>query len=157
MKKLSDEELKNELNLYKHFTKGQIKFHEVDSYGVLHNIQYFYILEWARTKYLENVGIKIDSQTYSKHTLVMTVHHEMDYYNSASFFDEYLAYSRITKVGKSSLNFENIVTNLDGKILAKASVILVYLEPINHKPARIPEEIRYLIKELEGDNVKFSD
>lgn len=149
------EEIFKELALYKHKIDGQVKFHEVDSFGVLHNIQYFYILEWARTKYFEFIGMPLNSSTYTTQNPIMTVHHEMDYFSPAMFTDTYEAFSRVTEVRNSSLNFENIILHENGKIMAKASVTLVYLSNEDYKPTRIPDNIRDNIKALEGDNVKF--
>lgn len=155
MKKQNVEEILKELPLYKHKFDGQVKFHEVDSFGVLHNIQYFYILEWARTKYFEFIGMPLTTRTYTLEHPIMTVNHEMNYYNPAQFTDNYEVFSRITEVRNSSLTFENLILHENGKLMAKASVVLVYLSNEDYKPTRIPDIFREGIRSLEGENVKF--
>lgn len=147
--------LLKEIPLFKHKTEGQVKFHEVDSFGVLHNIQYFYILEWARTQYFQYIGMPMNRNTYTLENPVMTVNHEINYYHPAMFTDLYEVFSRITEVRNSSLKFENIIMHSDGNIMAKASAVLVYLSTDDYKPARIPDDFREKIKNLEADNVTF--
>ena len=149
------QELQKEIKLYKHKIEGQVKFHEVDSLGVLHNIQYFYILEWARIKYLEYLGIPLTNRTFTLENPIMTVHHEIDYFHPAMLSDMYDAFSRVVEIKDSSMKFENLIVHENGKIMAKAKATLVYLNPEDYKPARIPDHLREKIKSMEGDNVKF--
>ena len=116
----------NLLPMFKHSVKSKVKFHEVDSYGVVHNLQYGFWLEWARTEYLSNLGIKLNPKTYISEIPVMVVHSELDYFNPAVFYEEYEVLLRISFIKNSSLGFENIIktkTNL----LVFAKIILVFL------------------------------
>lgn len=157
MAKINEEKIKEEIALFKHSIEGQVKFHEVDSFGVVHNIQYFYYFEWARTKYFEHIGIPFTNKTYTAETPIMTVHHEMDYFNPAMLADNYKCLSRVKKVGKSSIVMDNICLHEDGKILCSASVTLVYLSNEDYRPTRIPNEIRDAIKRIEANNVEITE
>ncbi|GAB1370882.1 hypothetical protein MASR1M45_09440 [Candidatus Kapaibacterium sp.] len=157
MKRITEASVKEEIPKYRHSITGQVKFHEVDSFGVVHNIQYFYFLEWARTKYLEMVGMPLTNKTFTADFPLMTVHHEMDYFNPLYFTDEYEIFSRTVKVGKSSIVMENIITNLAGDVCIKASVTLVHLSTENYRPDRLPQSIRNMIVQIEGDNVEVAD
>jgi acyl-CoA thioester hydrolase len=157
MARLKEEDVKNEISLYKHRFDDQVRFDQVDSFGVVHNLQYFYFLEWARTKYLESVGIELSNRTYTAEHPIMTVHHEIDYFNPAMFTDKYSVYSRVTKIKNSSITFENIIQNENGKILVKSLCILVYLSNEDYKPTRIPDIIRNGIIALESENVELID
>ncbi len=153
MSKLGIEDLINELKYYKHSMMGQVKFHEVDSFGVVHNIQYFYYCEWARTKYLEFCGLKFDHTTFTTSNPLMTVYHEMNYFNPLILSQEYEIFTRTSKIGNSSITIENIITDLDGKIIIKLKSVLVYLSTENYKPTRIPDEFRNLIINMEGKDL----
>lgn len=157
MKKLDPEQVLKELPLYKHKHEGQVQFRDVDSFGVVHNIQYFYYLEWARIKYMEYIGVPINHRTFTAENPIMTVRHELDYFNPALFTNYFNVYSRVVEVKNSSMIFNNLITLDDEKLIAKASVVLVYLSPDDYRPARIPDYFRDGIKALEGDNVKFID
>jgi acyl-CoA thioester hydrolase len=157
MKRITEKDVLEELKLYKHMMRGQVKFHEVDSFGVVHNIQYFYFLEWARTKYLEFAGMPLNDKTYTAENPIMTVHHEMDYFNPLYFNNNYEMYSRVRKIKNSSMIFDNIITNEDGRAIVKASVVLVYLSNEDYKPARVPQDFRDHILQIEGENVEITD
>jgi YbgC/YbaW family acyl-CoA thioester hydrolase len=153
LSRLTINDVINDLSKYKFITEDQVKFHEVDSFGVVHNIQYFYYLEWARTKYFEKIGMKLNRKTYTFENPIMTVHHEMDYFNPLYFTDKYEILTRVKSIKKSSFIMENILRNSEGTISVKASVTLVYLDSENRLPTQIPDEYRKSISEFEGENL----
>lgn len=157
MKRLTEEDVQIEVSKFKFVTHDQVKFHEVDSFGVVHNIQYFYFFEWARTKYLEWVGFPLNHRTFTAEHPIMTVHHEMDYFNPLYFTSEYEILTRVRVIKNSSLVMDNIIRNLDGKISAKASVTLVYMSNEDYKPTRIPDVHRDMIIQMEGDDIEVID
>lgn len=155
MKKLIPEEILAEIPLYKHKFDTQVQFRDVDSFGVVHNIQYFYYLEWARIKYMEYIGIPINHRTFTAENPIMTVHHELDYFAPALFSDTLHIYSRVVEMRNSSMIFENIILKEDDQLIAKAKVILVYLSTEDYKPTSIPEYLRTAIRSLEGEHVNI--
>lgn len=157
MKRLTEEDVIKEIGKYKFVTSDQVKFHEVDSFGVVHNIQYFYYFEWARTKYLEWVGFPLNHKTFTAEHPIMTVHHEMDYFNPLYFTNQYEILTRTSLIKNSSLIMENIIRNLEGRISVKASVTLVYMSNEDYRPTRIPDEHRDTIIQMEGDDIIVVD
>lgn len=153
--RITEKDVLEELDKFKHSTQGQVKFHEVDSLGVVHNIQYFYYLEWARTKYFEFLGMPLNHRTYTAENPIMTVRHVLDYFNSAYFTDYYDILTRTKSIGNSSLVMENIIKLTSGKIIAKAEVTLVYMSNTDYRPTRIPDFMRNAISMIEGDDVKI--
>jgi YbgC/YbaW family acyl-CoA thioester hydrolase len=154
MKRITEEDVQKEIAKFKFVTSDQVKFHEVDSFGVVHNIQYFYFLEWARTKYLEWVGFPLNHHTFTAEHPIMTVHHEMDYFNPMYFTNEYEVLTRTRIIKNSSLIIDNIIRDLSGKIMIKASVTLVYMSNVDYRPTRIPDEHRDMIIQMEGDDIE---
>ncbi len=151
------EEINNSLHLFKFKSRGRVKFYEVDSYGVVHNIRYFYWLEWARAEYLRNISGNTDSKLSLYSFPVMVVHSEIDYFNTASFDDEYEILTRTSFVKNSSVGFENVIRLNDGNILVKASAVLVGINVKTRQPERINDTFRQWLKNFEGDNIKFID
>jgi acyl-CoA thioester hydrolase len=145
----------NELNKFRHAVKGQVKFAEVDSFGVVHNVQYLYMFEWARTEYIKNAGIRQTRTTYIKDFPLMVVHSEIDYFSPATFGDDYEVLTRVAFVKNSSLGFENIARLTDGTILARGKAVMVHLDYKTRQPVRIPDDLRERLKEIEGENVEF--
>ncbi len=150
------EELERETQLYKFSHKGRVKFAEVDSYRVVHNLQYFYWLEEARIEYFRNLGVGLNLDSLIKELLFMSVHAEIDYFNATQFNDEYEVLTRISNIRNSSFTFNNIIRLKNGTILISASATLAHINPVDKKPKRISDELRKKVKDFEGGNVVLS-
>jgi YbgC/YbaW family acyl-CoA thioester hydrolase len=133
---------------FRHVYTGEVKFSEVDSFNVVHNIAYLYWLEWARTQYLFDVGMPRDDSIFSMHMPIMTVHSEVDYFSSMKFTDRYSVLTKVSKIGDSSITFINQVYSGD-KLILEAKSILVYVDKENGKPESIPSFVREQIKKYE--------
>ena len=142
---------------FKHLYNGEVKFSEVDSFGVVHNIQYLYWIEWARTQYLFDIGMPKSQEFFSKKFPLMTVHTKIDYFNSAKFTSEYLVHTRAAFIKNSSIGFENIIKLRNNTLIARCEGVLVYVNSTNGKVERIPDILRDLVKQYEGENCKFID
>jgi acyl-CoA thioester hydrolase len=81
----------------------------------------------------------------------------IEYKEAARFDDPYTVYTRVPFVKNSSFGFEHVIRHENGTILAVASSVLVHLNPATHRPERIPDSYRSLIREFEGDNVVFAE
>lgn len=134
---------------FKHEYNGEVKFSEVDSFNVVHNLAYLYWLEWARTQYLFDLGMPRDDSIFSKRMPIMTVHSEVDYYSSMRFTDKYTVLTKVSNIGDSSITFINQVYSIDRLILEGKS-ILVYVNTENGKPVTIPDFVREKINNYEN-------
>lgn len=136
---------------YKHHIRLQVKFDEVDSFGVVHNIQYFRYLEWARIKYLEALGMPVNSNTFSNENLLMVVHQEIDYLSPAKFYDYINIYSRTERIGDSSMSVDNIITNDKGDMILKAKVVMVNIdEETRQTPKSLSKEFVEMINKYDA-------
>ena len=142
-----------EMKKFKFVYEDTVRFDEVDSIGVAHNVRYLFWLERARIEYFGNLGISINPNTFSSDLPIMVVHNEIDYFSPSHFGDKYKIFSRASFIKKSSIGFENIVTLKDDTILATAKTIYVYLDKVEKKPSRIPDDIRKLFIDFEGNNL----
>ncbi|MBM2815590.1 MAG: thioesterase [Ignavibacteria bacterium] len=136
---------------FKHSYKGRVQFPDVDSFGIVHNLRYFYWLEYARTDYFKSIGVKINKDSFTKEFTVNVVHAEIDYFAPARFDEEWEVLTRISKIGSTSFTFDNIIRMNDGTILAKASAVLVYINPKSLEPERVPDWLRTLINNFEDN------
>lgn len=134
---------------FKHEYNGEVKFSEVDSFNVVHNLAYLYWLEWARTQYLFDIGMPRDDSIFSKRMPIMTVHSEVDYYSSMRFTDNYTVLTKVSNIGDSSITFINQVYSID-KLILEAKSILVYVNTENGKPVTIPDFVREKINNYEN-------
>lgn len=134
---------------FKHEYNGEVKFSEVDSFNVVHNLAYLYWLEWARTQYLFDIGMPRDDSIFSKRMPIMTVHSEVDYYSSMRFTDKYTVLTKVSNIGDSSITFINQVYSID-RLILEAKSILVYVNTENGKPVTIPDFVREKINIYEN-------
>ncbi len=139
------------MDKFNHTLKLQVKFDEVDSFGVVHNIQYLRYLEWTRIKYLEAAGYPISTDTFSKTNLLMVVHQEVDYMAPLRFFDFFYVHTRTKKIGESSITVENLITNEKGEPIVKAEVVMVYIDEKTMKAAKLPNYIVRKINDFENN------
>lgn len=132
----------------RHKYSGEVKFSEVDSFGVVHNLSYLYWLEWARTEFLFDIGLPKDDSLFSIRYPLMTVNSIINYYNPIKFTDIYTVYTGVKNIGRSSLTFENEIYSKDEKILG-AQTTLVYVDRQTNKSLELPKELIERIKKYE--------
>jgi len=142
---------------FKHKTENYVKFHEVDSFQVVHNLNYLLWTEVARVEYCKELGISIlpdKNSTVKKSEIeelfsIYLVHSEINYFSPATFFDEYFIYSRVSKIGFSSITFEHIITKKDGTPLCMHQVVEVYVSRKDFRPTEITDDVRQKITDFE--------
>ncbi|MFP4369962.1 MAG: acyl-CoA thioesterase [Bacteroidota bacterium] len=149
--KSNPEQILESLRDYRHRAEGRVQFAEVDSLGVAHNLRYLYWLEWARTEYFRAIGADMSAELFIKKYPVMTVHAEADYFNPARFDDYYSVYTKVSRLGNSSMVFSNVITS-GKKLLLTASAVLVHVNPITGESAPIPDELRQKIIDFEENS-----
>ncbi|MFZ1320130.1 MAG: thioesterase family protein [Ignavibacteria bacterium] len=118
---------------FKHITKIRVRTYDVDSQGIVHNMNYLKYYEAGRVEYRRNFGYKINrTGIFDDGLKVVVVRNEVDYISFA-FLDDLLdIYTRISWVKNSSFCFEQLITKEnDSQIISKAKGILVNLNENN--------------------------
>ena len=143
---------------FQHKTENYVKFHEVDSFQVVHNVQYLLWAEVARVEYCKALDINIlfDKNKDTNPFFIYLVHSEINYFSPATFFDNYVIHSRVAKLGWSSLTFEHIITKKDDTPLCISQAVNVYVTP-DMQPTEIVADIRKKIIDFEGNNLEIAD
>jgi acyl-CoA thioester hydrolase len=146
-----------DLSLYRHRVTSRVRSYDVDRQSIVHNAVYLYWLEAARIEYFRTIGLPMDFQTFvTKHRFVVA-HVDVDYYYAAQFDEEYEILTRVPYVKNSSFGFDQVIRLTDGRILLRAKAVMVHLNPASHKPERIADAYRKLLRDYEGTNVEFSE
>ena len=140
------------INNYNHRIDSVVKFEDVDSFNVVHNIKYLYWLEWARTEYMRTILFPEYKGNFLMEFPVMVVHNELDYLNSISFNDEYSIFTRVEFIKNSSIGFENIVTDSQGVVLVKSKSIMVHIDIRTKTKKEIPNTIKVKIAQFENNH-----
>lgn len=147
----NEAELKQYLAQFRHKIHGKVKFEDVDSFGVVHNIKYLYWVEWARTEYMHDMFAPGTKGNFLQAFPVMVVRNEADYLDAMYFNDEYTVLSRVDKVGKSSITFENLVMLDDVKPVLHMSSVFVHVDNNYKQSCEIPDDIRRKIADYPGN------
>ena len=130
----------------------RVYYEDTDGGGVVYHANYLKFMERARTEWLRYLGFE---QTELRHTVgvlfvVRGLH--MQYRRPALFNDELVVETRLRKMGRSLLAFEQIILrNGDEQTeqITEAVVEVVCVETGQFKPATIPDSIRNVIKMME--------
>ncbi len=132
------------LSDFNHVTQVRVRTFEVDSQGIVHNINYLKYFEIGRVEYRRNFGYNIlPTGIFNDGLKVVVVRNEIDY-RSPAFTDDLLnIYTRISWIKNSSFCFEQVILNSDsGKIICDGKGILVNINSNNQ-----PENLHHKFKE----------
>lgn len=138
------------LSDYRHITQVRVRTFEVDSQGIVHNINYLKYFEIGRVEYRRNLGYSIlRSGIFNDGLKVVVVHNDIDYKSFAYLDDLLSVYTKISWIKNSSFCFEQIVVNDESKnIICNGKGILVNLNSVN-EPEKLPEKFIDEIKSFE--------
>ncbi len=133
---------------FKHCIKVRVRTYDVDSQGIVHNINYLKYMEIGRVEYRRNLGYNmLPSGIFDDGLKVVVVHNSIDY-NSFSYLDDLLiVFTKICWIRNSSFCFEQMITDESGnRLVCSGKGILVNLNN-NNKPESLNAKF---IKEIEN-------
>ena len=143
---------------FRHSHTVRIRFHHVDSLGVVHQNWYFFFFEEARTEYLRHIGFPMGPDAFAGMNKMLVVRNSCDYLNPARFDGELEIFTRVSRVKRSSVTFEQLaVDRLSRLPVARAEHTIVSVDPASNRPWRVPEAIRDVILRFEQGNADFSE
>lgn len=135
---------------FKHCTKIQVRYKDVDKQGHVNNANHLTYFETARVQYFRDVfKIHID---WDKTGLILA-HSEITYAEPILMDDDINCYTKISNIGNKSFEMSNILTrNISGKenICAHGKSVLVCFDYITKQTIDVPEKWRNCINEFES-------
>ena len=135
---------------FKHVYTVKVRFNEVDMLSILNNAVYFNYFEQARIHYVKDAGLLPENGIFSDNRLYYMARNEINYIKPAFFDDELNIYSRISYIKNSSFGYEHIVERRgNGDILAEGKGVLVHVDPVTKKPAKLSGEFYEKIKSFD--------
>ncbi len=141
---------------YKHVTQVRVRTFEVDSQGIVHNINFLKYFEIGRVEYRSHLGYNIlPSGIFNDGLKVVVVRNEIDY-KSFAYLDELLnVYTRISWIKNSSFCFEQIIKNdITKLIICEGKGILVNLNSENN-PSKLTSKFVHEIKTFENNLIFY--
>ncbi len=129
---------------YLYTTDYRIRSHECDRQGVVHNSRYLEILEVARIEFCRDVlKIPMDAGTFASHDKFFFVRNAVNYFSPAQFDEELLIYTRVPKIGRTSVMIQQIINRKsDGSRILECESVMVSVDERTNKPKDIDEELR---------------
>ena len=129
---------------YSYTTNYRVRSHECDRQGVVHNSRYLEILEVARIEFCRDILlIPMDAGTFASHHKFFFVRNALNYFSPAEFDEELVIYTRIPKIGKTSVTIEQIMNRKkDGSRILECESVMVSVDEKTNEPKDIDEELR---------------
>lgn len=146
-------------NKYKHKFPIRVRNYQVDSLGIVHNAIYLEYCETGRVEYVRNLGIKLLPTGVFDHGVIINVKRNEINYEAPAYVDDLIdVYTRISYLKNSSFCFEHIILNADtAQLLVTQKSVQVHLDPGTRRPERIPDHLRKVIIDFEGEDLELID
>lgn len=141
---------------YKHKFTLRVRNFQVDSQGIVHNAIYLEYCEIGRVEYVRELGIQIlPTGIFYDGVKINVKRNEINYESPAMVDDQLDIYTRISYIKNSSFCFEHLIFHHEtGRLLVTQKSIQVNLNAETNRPERLPEELRKIIIDFEGDAVE---
>lgn len=124
-----------------HKVTVRVRFEETDMMGVVYYAKFLVWFEVGRMGLLRDVGLPYKDLS-AKEVGFPVVQVRADYRAPARFEDEILIKTKVGRMGKSSLTFENEVYKLPGREILCTGYTVHVLIGADGKPVRIPDDLR---------------
>jgi acyl-CoA thioester hydrolase len=128
----------------------RVRFAETDLQGIVFNGNYLTYYDVAWTEYFRAMGMvwKDIIETGADTVLARTTIE----FKSPAHFDEVLEiYTRVSKVGNTSMTFDFEIYPEGGeRLIGTSSSLYVCVDPKTLRPVRVPDSLRSRIAEFEG-------
>jgi acyl-CoA thioester hydrolase len=137
-------------NDFRFYHQLRVRFAETDMQGIVFNGNYLTYYDVAWTEYFRALGIQWkDLINMGADTVLARTQME---FKAPAHFDELLeVYTRVSKIGNTSITFEfEIYVQNDEHLIGAASSLYVCIDPQTLRPIRVPDELRSRIAEFEG-------
>jgi acyl-CoA thioester hydrolase len=128
----------------------RVRFADTDMQGIVFNGNYLTYYDVAWTEYFRALGLTWqDLIGLGADTVLTRIQME---FTAPARFDQILEiYTRVSKIGNTSLNFEfEIYAQGDDRVIGTASSLYVCIDPETLRPVRVPDALRSRISEFEG-------
>ncbi len=124
----------------------EVRFSDVDAYGIVHNAVYLVYLEEARIHWWRQVV----GQEWNWHEVgVLVVHHDIDYLRPLKFGDSPVIICKVGEVGHKSIEVKYRL-EAAGELVAKAKTVLVCFDHKKKATTQVPEPWRIAFQAVSG-------
>jgi len=135
---------------FKFSARTRVGFSDTDAQGIVYYGRYNPYFDLARVEYLRSLG---QLSREAGGDFVMRAN-DVEYFAPARFDDELEIFTRVSRIGRTSVTFEFAAFRLpDDVLMVTAHQTLVYVDLAERKAAEVPRDYRAVVREFEGDDV----
>lgn len=133
---------------FRHRTRIEVRFRDIDSFGHVNNAVIASYVEQARVRYLRDV---IGADPVGNMPLILGML-KIDYLSPVFIDDDVQVGSRVDWIGNSSIAMSHALTA--GRDLARSTSVLVAYDYDNARPMRVPDDWRSAFAAYEGRSLE---
>jgi acyl-CoA thioester hydrolase len=132
---------------FKHVTKVEVRFADMDSFGHVNNASFLTFIEQARIRYFDDIsGWHYDP---SKEGVILA-HASLDFLRPLHFKEELMVLTLCTHVGTKSISIVHRIIAGAMEEIATAESVLVAFDYNANKSIAVPKKWREAIGKFEG-------
>ncbi len=133
---------------FRHHAEVRVRFAETDAQGVVYHSNFLIYCEVARVEYFRAMHGDSPWRNDRGYETVLA-HAACDYRSPARFDERLLIWTRLAKVGTSSLTFEYKICKPDGTLVCDANTVQVAVDKQTRKPTPFPPELAARLRAFE--------
>jgi len=126
-----------------HYIDKKIYYHDTDAGGVVYYANYLKHLEEARFEFCLSEGVDL-AGSVKQGVLFAVVHVDIDYKSPARYGDVIKIFTRIEKIGFSSIHFAQDIKRGETLLVKSKTIWACVSEAL--KPQAIPDKIKHALK-----------
>ncbi|MCB0396940.1 MAG: acyl-CoA thioesterase [Flavobacteriales bacterium] len=131
-------------------TKLRVRYAETDRMGYVYYGNYAIYFEVARVDAMKSLGISY-RELEDQGVLMPVYEFSIRYLKPAYYDDELTIRTIIEEVPKSRIVFRYETYNENGDLINEASTTLVFMDKLNNRPTRVPEEMAKRLEDIIND------
>lgn len=124
----------------------RVRYGETDQMGVVYHANYAVYFEVGRTAWLREFGLSYSAMEASG-IMLPVISLSINYKNSALYDDVLTVETRLKQKPTASIEFDYVLRNEAGDLLATGNTKLVFMDKKKNKPMRCP---KYFLDKLQN-------
>lgn len=134
---------------FQFFIEVRVRFSETDMYGHMNNTVSFTYFEQARIDYFRHLGVLMPSAIDENvEGIPIVADLQCDYVQQVFFDDVLRIYTKVAKVGNSSMDLHYLAKNQKGDVCFTGRGTIVQMDPRTGKSVPLSEEEKLRLKSL---------
>ena len=118
----------------------RVRYSETDQMGVVHHGNYPLYLEMGRTEWLRELGVSY-REMEENGVMLPVISMSLNYKKSAQYDEIIKVKTQLKEEPTVKIEFDYIITNLQGEILVEANTVLAFIDMKTMRPIRAPKYI----------------